>query len=57
MDDAGLVRRFEGSAICRASGSASSIGIAPRAIRSDRSSPSTNSMTIARPPASILSIA
>ena len=33
------------SAICRAIGIASSIGIAPRAIRSERSSPSTSSMT------------
>ena len=33
------------SAICLAIGNASSIGIAPRAIRDDRSSPSTSSMT------------
>ena len=38
------------SAICLAIGSASSSGIAPRAIRCDRSSPSTNSMTSARTP-------
>ena len=35
------------SAICRAIGSASSSGIAPRAIRADRSSPSTSSITSA----------
>jgi hypothetical protein len=35
------------SRICRAIGNASSRGIAPRAIRCDRSSPSTSSMTSA----------
>ncbi len=38
------------SAICFAIGSASSSGIAPRAIRCDRSSPSTSSITSARTP-------
>ena len=40
------------SAICLAIGSASSSGIAPRAIRCDRSSPSTSSMTSALTPLS-----
>ena len=38
------------SAICFAMGNASSSGIAPRAMRCDRSSPSTSSITIARTP-------
>ena len=47
MDDALLVRRLERVAICFAIGSASSSGIAPRAMRCDRSSPSTSSITSA----------
>ena len=50
MDDAVLVRGFKGSAICLAMGSASSIGIGPRAMRCERSSPSTSSMTSAVSP-------
>ena len=38
------------SAICLAIGNASSIGIAPRAMRCDRSSPSISSITSARTP-------
>ena len=42
------------SAICFAMGSASSSGIAPRAIRWDRSSPSTSSITSAVTPRALL---
>src|SRR4029453_12552778 len=42
------------SAICFAIGSASSSGRAPRAIRRDRSSPSTSSMMMARTPPRLL---
>ena len=50
VNDALLVRGFEASAICFAMGSASSRGIAPRAIRCGRSSPSTSSITSATVP-------
>ena len=44
MDDAGSCAASSASAICRAIGSASSSGIGPRAIRCERSSPSTSSI-------------
>jgi hypothetical protein len=48
MDDALFVRGFQGYAICRAIGSASSIGIDPAAIRSASVGPSASSITSAR---------
>ena len=50
MDDALLVRRFERLSDLPGIGKASSTVIAPRAMRCDRSSPSTSSITSAETP-------